>query len=285
MRRRNLLMCVGWLAATVAAPWLCAQSSGGQSRENKTPVADQFVSTPGRMVSTPGRMVTGPGQMVTTPGQMVTSPGVMVVAPGQSISPVPGVIAPFHTQTQQSSGQTQAPQSGGQGVTPGRQHHNRHEYRPEYGVAEGYALPYMVSGDYGAAPSAGSESASSAASNGRSMMGVSGQTGSGLQQQAEALADAPSGNRPPYRGETEAQPEAPSTAPNVIQSREPVLMIVMKDGSKRKVRNYALTPQMLIDLDSAASGTEVRIPLSEINVAATQKAAAQAGLSFAVPTS
>ncbi len=69
----------------------------------------------------------------------------------------------------------------------------------------------------------------------------------------------------------------------MIQSKEPVVVIVMKNGTRRKVRNYALTPQMLIDLDEAASGKDVEIPLSAINLAATQKAAAQAGLSFSVP--
>jgi hypothetical protein len=115
------------------------------------------------------------------------------------------------------------------------------------------------------------------------MMGVSSQAANATSEQPVSYADAPSGNRPAYRPEPES--EIPSTAPNVIQSREPVLVIVMKDGKQRKVRNYALTPQMLIDLDEAASGKAVRIPLSAINLAATQQAAAQAGLSFAVPTS
>lgn len=76
----------------------------------------------------------------------------------------------------------------------------------------------------------------------------------------------------------------PANAPNVIQSQEPVLTIVMKNGSKLRVRNYALTPQMLLDLDGAGNGRETEIPLSAINLKATEKAAAQAGLSFAVPT-
>jgi hypothetical protein len=283
MRKRHLLICVGWLAVNAAAPWLCAQNSNQQPTQNGAPVADQFVSTPGQMVSTPGQMVTGPGQMVSTPGRMVISPGSMAVGPGQSISPAPGVIGPFHTPGQQVSGQAPAPQGGERAVQPGRRHHRRYDYQPEYGVVEGYAVPYLVNADSGTGASTGSGPAAGTGSGGRSMMGVSSEEAASAGSQPESYADAPSGNRPAYQPDMES--EAPATAPNVIQSKEPVLMIVMKDGKQRKVRNYALTPQMLIDLDGAASGKEMEIPLSAINVAATQKAAAQAGLSFSVPTS
>lgn len=283
MRKRHLLICVGWLAVNAAAPWLCAQNSNEQPTQNGAPVADRFVSTPGQMISTPGQMVTGPGQMVSPPGQMVLSPGLMVVGPGQSISPAPGVIGPFHTPGQQVSGQAPAPQGGERAVQPGRRHHRRHDYRPAYGLVEGYAVPYLVNEDSGPGMSVGSGTATGTSSNGRSMMGVSSQAADLAGSQPESYADAPSGNRPAYR--PEPQSESASTAPNVVQSKEPVLVIVMKDGQQRKVRNYALTPQMLIDLDGAANGKDVEIPLSTIDVGATQRAAAQAGLSFVVPTS
>lgn len=280
------MICVGWLAATAAVPWLYAQNTSGHPKQNNAQTADRFVYGPGQMVTGPGQMVTEPGQMVTGPGQVVVPPGQMVTGPGHVIVPTPGVIAPFHSQTHQSVTPTQASQNRKRRIRPGRRDHHRHPYRPEYGATEGYALPYVVS-DSGEAPSsASSVSENSASAGARSMVDASRQAGSGAGQPRESYVNAPSGNRPPYRGETEPQPEeAPSTAPNVIQSREPVLVIVMKDGKQRKVRNYALTPQMLIDLDGAASGKEVRIPLHEINLAATKKAATQAGLSFSVPTS
>lgn len=281
MRRLMILTGVGLMAATVAAPWLRAQNSNGHTGQNGAPVADQFVSTPGQMVTGPGQMVTGPGQMVTGPGQMVIPPGVTIVSPGQVISPTPGVITPFHVQTQPGAGAVQVRRSGGRGLSRARRFHNRYQYRPEYGLAEGYALPYRVSGDYGAVTS---ESADPAGTGGRSLMGDSGSDRYRYGAAEGAIADAPSGNRPPYRPEREARPEQSKTEPNLIQSQEPVLVIVMKDGSRRKVRNYALTPQVLIDMDGAGSGRQVEIPLSEINVAATKKTAAQAGLSFAVPT-
>lgn len=286
MRRWNLLICVGWLAATVAAPWLCAQNSGGQSTQNGAPVADQFVSTPGRMVSTPGQRVTGPGQMVMTPGQMVIPPAEMVVAPGQSISPVPEVIAPFHSPSQASQGPVQPPQMKKHGVTPGRRFRGRRPFRPEYRGAESYAVPYPVDNNYEMQAAAANDAGNVAGVTPRTMVRASpGSSGVGARSQGMSLADVPSGNRPAYRPDAETQPQTPSRAPNVIQSREPVLTLVMKNGDRRKVRNYALTPKTLIDLDEAASGKEVEIPLSKINVAATKKAAAQAGLSFAVPTS
>lgn len=284
MCRWNLWMCVGWLAATIAVPSLCAQSSSRHARQNGAPVADQFVSTPGQMVSTPGQRVAGPGQMVTMPGQMVIAPGRMVIAPGQSISPTPGVIAPFHPQAQPSLGQASPPQTGKLGVTPGRRHRSRHTYRPEYQAVESYAVPYGVDNNSGT-EAATADGAGNAAAAPRTMVRASlGQPGLGPEERRASLADAPSGNRPPYRSAVESQPHEPSTVPNVIQSQEPVLTVVMKNGERRKVRNYALTPKTLIDLDEAASGKEVEIPLNEVNVSATKKAAAQAGLSFAVPT-
>jgi hypothetical protein len=272
--------CVGVALATPAAR---AQQDrqrdhhAGRSAGSNAPQAAQFVSTPGQMVSTPG-------QGVTTPGQSVTMPGVMVTTPGQSIAPTPGVIAPFHTQQQPTLGQTQqSSQAGRQGVSAGRHHHNRHEYRPEYGAVMGYAVPYVVENGSGtAATNAGGSGGGTGWAPRTAVRANPERTAynSGL-----PLADAPSGNRPAYRPEAGSQPETPSSAPNVIQSREPVLTIVMKNGTKRRMRNYALTPKTLMDLDGAASGTVVKIPLSEVNLAATEKAAAQAGLSFAVPKS
>lgn len=278
-------MCVGWLAAMMAAPWLCAQSPGSHSKQNGAPVADQFVSTPGQMVTTPGQRVNGPGQMVTTPGRMVIPPGQMVFAPGQSISPAPGVITPFHpaTPSQSSEGWAQGAQTGGDGVTPGRRFQERHRYRPEYGAAEGYAVPHAVNTGY----ASGVGNGSATGVGGRAVIGVGGASGFG--EQRVSPAEAPSGNRPAYRpGEeagAESGPDRSSRVANEIQRQEPVLTVVMKNGERRKVRNYALTPKTLLDLDEAASGREVAIPLNKVNLAATEKAAAQAGLNFAVPTS
>ena len=290
MRGLLTLAVCGCVGVALAAPAARAQQSGqrrdhaSRSRGSGAPVADQFVSTPGQMVSTPGHGAAAPGQRVSTPGQMVTMPGLMVTTPGQTIAPTPGVIAPFHTQQPPSQGQTQSPEAGRQGVSAGRHHHNRHEYRPEYGSVGGYAVPYVA--ENGSSTQAANTGGSGSGYGLTPRTTVRANPEQMTSNSEPSLKDAPSGNRPAYHAEEPAaEPSVPASAPNVIQSREPVLTVVMKNGSKRRVRNYALTPQMLIDLDGAASGKEVKIPLSEVNLAATEKAAAQAGLSFAVHVS
>lgn len=265
MRRRKLLMCVGWLTAIVAVPGLCVGSAAAQTNQTGAPVAAQFVGTPGQSISAPGRVVTMPGQAVTMPGREVT-PAPMAIAPiGPTISPTPGVITPFYRANQQNSSSAASPamQSGDQpGVTPGRNYQNRYQYEPEYGTAGSFGVPYGANAAGAARPES-----------------------FGTDARRQMYANAPSGNRPPYRPDARSRrPKRESAASSVIPA-EPVLMLVMKNGSRQQVRNYALTPQTLIDLDGAASGKTKEIPLSQINVAATKKAAAQAGMSFAVPTS
>lgn len=76
----------------------------------------------------------------------------------------------------------------------------------------------------------------------------------------------------------EAAPQAPITP-------EPQLTLIYKDGHTQQVRNYALTQDALLDLDEADSGRVTHIPLASLNLAATEKAAQQAGLEFAPPAS
>ena len=83
---------------------------------------------------------------------------------------------------------------------------------------------------------------------------------------------------PPPAYDTAAAPAAP-IAP------EPRLTLIFKDGHTEQIRNYVLTPESLIVLDEAASGREPQIPLSELNVPATEQAAQQAGLEFSPPAS
>lgn len=293
MRGLLTLAVCGCLGAAVAAPALRAQGYGprgnGGSGANRStaPTPDQFVSTPGQMVSTPGQMVNGPGQVVMTPGQSVFAPGLAAAPIGQTISPTPGVIAPFvrHSKPKQMSGQLSPSNRGKSGVTPGRHFRSRHQYRPLYGASVGYDIPYFYRNESGTVasspvtPGTGREVTRAFVRRGQSQQG----------RDAAAAESIPSGNRPPYRVASDRAPRVSNSqaasSPHVTQSREPQLTIVMKNGAKRKVRNYALTPTELIDLDKAASGREVSIPLSKINLAATKRAAARAGLSFAVPTS
>ena len=62
---------------------------------------------------------------------------------------------------------------------------------------------------------------------------------------------------------------------------EPALTLVFKDGRQQAIRNYALTADAVIVLDKAAAGRQERIPLTDLNLTATEAAAQAAGLDFA----
>ena len=89
--------------------------------------------------------------------------------------------------------------------------------------------------------------------------------------------------RPSYRS---AMPSAPTVnqAPAApAPQNEPQLTLIFNDGHTQAIRNYMLTSRDLIVMDDAALGRESRIPLSELNLPATQRAARQAGLDFSPP--
>lgn len=294
MRGRGKWMAGLLLAASVAA--------GAQQQNGATPGAHaafhapgvqmpgSFVSQPGRF-SQPGQAIFAPGHAVFTPGQSVFTPGQAIFPPGQAvfpqgqtvfpagqevfppgnrIFPAPHVLTPFH------SAPSTAMRRGGD-----RHHerdwdhdHDRYHYRHRDG--EGYGVPYLfgsgywlTSGDLGyTGDSEETQTGDSAASEAPSASSVT----------AQPTAPAPPSEdtyRPAYH--------AAASVPNVIQSQEPKLTVVMKDGTRKTMRNYALTPTTLIDLDAAATGREMKIPLEQVNVTATQKAAAREGLNFSVP--
>lgn len=84
---------------------------------------------------------------------------------------------------------------------------------------------------------------------------------------------------PPY--EFAPAPSTPAT-PATLQ---PQLTLIFQDGHTQKIRNYMMTRSAVIVTDEAASGREPRIPLSDLNLPATARAAQQAGLDFSPPTS
>lgn len=83
---------------------------------------------------------------------------------------------------------------------------------------------------------------------------------------------------PPY------QPPATQAVAPAPRQNEPELTLIFKDGHTQAVRNYLLTSSELIDMDEAASGREPTIPLSELDLPATERAARQAGLDFSPPS-
>jgi hypothetical protein len=106
--------------------------------------------------------------------------------------------------------------------------------------------------------------------------------------QAQPIAE----EQPPQEGEGYGPGYAPAPyAPEIHQQAdstppavEPKLTVIFKDGRTLTIRNYMLTRSDLIVLDDAASGREPRIPLSELNLPATEQAAQQDGTDFSPPT-
>jgi hypothetical protein len=101
-------------------------------------------------------------------------------------------------------------------------------------------------------------------------------------EQPEYVPSSENGYRQDYypSGNEGAAPPPPASpiAP------EPQLTLIFKDGHTKQIRNYALTQSALLDMDQAASGRMTQIPLSSLNLTATEKAARQAGLDFSPPS-
>ena len=87
-----------------------------------------------------------------------------------------------------------------------------------------------------------------------------------------------------YRQEYEPPAYAAPVSPSPI-APEPQLTLIFRDGHTQQIRNYVVTPHAVIVMDEAASGREPSIPLTEINLPATEEAARQAGLEFSPPVS
>lgn len=116
------------------------------------------------------------------------------------------------------------------------------------------------------------------------------QTGTqqGNAQSSESVPPPDSGYRPEYSGNDEPpypvqQAYAAPSAPAAPIAPEPELTLIFKDGHTQAIRNYVLTPSDLVVLDQAAAGRQQRIPLHELNLPATEKAAQQAGVDFSPP--
>ncbi len=107
-------------------------------------------------------------------------------------------------------------------------------------------------------------------------------------QPAVTVPPPDTGYRPEYPGDegepypTQQAYAAPS-APAAPIAPEPELTLIFKDGHTQPIHNYVLTASDLVVLDEAATGRQQRIPLSELNLPATEKAAQQAGLDFSPP--
>lgn len=109
------------------------------------------------------------------------------------------------------------------------------------------------------------------------------------QQQPTASVPPPSdGYRPQYTGSPEptaeyAPPPMAEEQPPASVAPEPAVTLIFRDGHREDIHNYVLTSDAVIVLDEAASGRQKRIPLSSLDLSATQQAAQQQGLDFTPP--
>ncbi len=107
-------------------------------------------------------------------------------------------------------------------------------------------------------------------------------SGDVAQQPAVPYVEAPDdGYRPEY-GEQPDYQDAPSMV-STTDTAEPQLTLIFNDGHRQTIRNYALTRDAVIVMDRAAAGYQQKIPLSSLNLEATEQAAQQAGLDFSPP--
>lgn len=160
------------------------------------------------------------------------------------------------------------------GLSAARRPDNRSRYRSPY---RGYGVPYYANSwevlpwDLGYPDFTGYSDNNSAEAAG--------------QQPSSDVAAPDDGYRPEY-GEPGYGPPEYQDAPSMVSTTdtaEPQLTLVFNDGHRQTIRNYALTRNEVIVMDRAAAGYQQRIPLSSLNLDATEKAAQQAGLDFSPP--
>jgi hypothetical protein len=220
----------------------------------------------GSIAGFPGRITTGSPHAIATPGRSVF--------PASSHAFVPGFV-PNRRPGAQPAGRGRGEwRDNGYG-----RDHDRGYRRGGYGYLGGYPayanswelLPY----GYGYSDFGGDETDDSATQ----------------QDSAPNTVTVPppdSGYRPEYSGyEGESYPSAQAyaapSAPAAPIAPEPELTLIFRDGHTQAIHNYVLTSSDLVILDEAAAGRQQRVPLSELNLPATEKAAAQAGLDFTPP--
>ncbi|MFZ0742864.1 MAG: hypothetical protein WAM85_00565 [Terracidiphilus sp.] len=157
------------------------------------------------------------------------------------------------------------------GRDPGRRHPYRSPYRGAYGYPYSYGNSWeLLPWDLGYPDFTGYDE------------------DSGTYQQSDQGEPQPQYVPPPdegYRQDYNPRPYQTAAAPASPPALEPQLTLIFQDGHTQTIRNYVMTPSTMIVMDQAASGRELRIPLSELNLPATERAAQQAGLDFAPPAS
>jgi len=82
-------------------------------------------------------------------------------------------------------------------------------------------------------------------------------------------------------GSSETPTIPPAPAP---EDNGPSIILVLRDGSRLELGNYAIVGQTIFDLDQRAGRRGKKIQLAELDLPATQKANDALGLDFKLPT-
>lgn len=266
MRRRfHKAVLTGLLATTplLAFPFCVAQQHDHRQYGQPQGYHGGFVSTPGRIpVGAPQPM---------SPGQHIQS--------GNAPQFVMPYVAPMY-----GAGGA-AVQHGESRYQPG-DHDRGRNHDPHRQSYSGYALsPWVYANTWETLPPADSfdQSASGNESYGAANAANEQSPAPGALPQNDGIPPQPPPDpyRQPYQP-SQAPAAAPPVAPTIL-AQEPELTLVFKNGHQQSVRNYVLTPTTVIDLDHANKGRQQTIPLAELNIAATEKAAEAAGLDFHPP--
>jgi hypothetical protein len=89
------------------------------------------------------------------------------------------------------------------------------------------------------------------------------------------------------RSEQEVEYRSTAVPPPPAAPSEPLplaaLALIFKDGHSLQIHNYAMTRTKLYVLDGAAAGRSLEIPLSAIDLQATEETNRQAGVDFSIP--
>ncbi len=169
-------------------------------------------------------------------------------------------------------GNWHAPTNGGQHRPGYPANRYRQPYLPYYYATSTYLVPGSLNSYWDSSDTSysGDQYASSEA-----------------QGQVENNGDAEnSGNAGPepmpyqYQQADEIPPPPPGSPEPLPQA---AVTLIFKDGHSQQIHNYALTKTTIYVLDDAASGRRPEIPLSLINVSATEEANQENGVDFVIP--
>ncbi|HEY1807076.1 MAG TPA: hypothetical protein VGG42_00880 [Acidobacteriaceae bacterium] len=281
MRPQNSRSLFGLLISGLAAGFLIAgspaiaQNHGFTEHGGFAGHAGGFSSRgfSGSITGFPGRIATAAPHAIYTPGR--------AVFPASSQAFVPGFVP-------QASPAFQPAWRGREGWQ-GRGHdgdrdrdHDRGRRGRAYGGGYGYLGAYPV---YGSSWELLPYDTGSDFSDDQSDQNAAEQ---GTAQPQPNAPPPDTGYGPEYPG-YEGQPYpnqqayAAPPAPAAPIAPEPELTLIFKDGHTKSIHNYVLTPSDLVVLDEAATGRQQRIPLDDLNLPATERAAQQAGLDFSPP--